>query len=261
MISNRTQDTAKTGGIAVIILAAGLGTRMRSDRAKVLHELRGRAMILYVVETAKKIAGDNIILVVGHQADTVRTIVSDYATVHYALQKEQRGTGHAVQTALPLLGKQTEHVVILCGDVPLLSSDTVHALVNDHIEKGRDMTLLAVDLENPFGYGRLILDGNRNLKKIVEETDATAEQKKVRTINAGIYCLKKEVLTDLIHHLQPANRQRELYLTDIVEIGNRHGKRIGVLFGKDPDEITGVNTAEDLSAVERRLNFRMMKKS
>jgi len=251
----------KKTDIAVIILAAGLGTRMRSDRAKVLHELMGRAMILYVVETAKPIAGENIILVVGHQADTVQSIVSAHATVQYALQKEQLGTGHAVQTALPFLGDQIAHVVILCGDVPLLSRDTIDALLDDHIEKGRDITLLAVDLENPSGYGRLILDQNQNLLKIIEETDATAEQKKIQTINTGIYCVKKETLIDTIHQLRPTNRQNELYLTDIVEIGNSHGKTVGVLFGNDPDEISGINTAEDLRAADRILKFRMIKKS
>jgi UDP-N-acetylglucosamine diphosphorylase/glucosamine-1-phosphate N-acetyltransferase len=259
---NQSQDTCrKINKVAVIILAAGLGTRMRSKKAKVLHELMGRAMILYVVETAIQVTGENIILVVGHQADTVQSIVSAHATVQYAFQKEQLGTGHAVQIALPFLDDQTRHVVILCGDVPLLSTDTIHALVDDHIEKDRDITLLAVDLENPSGYGRLILDGNQNLIKIVEEADATAEQKKIKTVNAGIYCVKRETLITTIHQLRPTNRQQELYLTDIVEIGNNHQKTVGVRFGNDPDEISGINTIDDLCAAECVLKSRMMKKS
>jgi UDP-N-acetylglucosamine diphosphorylase/glucosamine-1-phosphate N-acetyltransferase len=256
----QSQHGEKTN-VAVIILAAGLGTRMKSDKAKVLHELMGRAMILYVVETAKQVAGENIIIVVGHQADEVQSLVSAHSKVRYALQKNQLGTGHAVQTALPFLGDQIEHVVILCGDVPLLSTETIHALVDNHMEKDRHMTLLAVDLETPSGYGRLILDKNQKLLKIVEETDATAEQKKIKTINAGIYCVKKETLLQTVPKLRPANRQKELYLTDIIEIGNSYGKTAGVILGNDPDEISGINTAEDLCAADRILKSRMMKKS
>lgn len=251
----------KRTDVAVIILAAGLGTRMKSDKAKVLHELMGRAMILYVVETAQQVAGDNIILVVGHQADRVQSIVSAHATVQYALQKEQLGTGHAVQTAVPYLNDPITDIVILCGDVPLLTAHTLSALVDDHREKGWDITLLAVDVEDPSGYGRLILDGNRTVMKIVEEADASDAQKQIQTINTGIYCVKKETLLDTIGRLQPTNRQKELYLTDIIEIGNHQGKAIGVVFANDPDEMTGINTLEDLNAADRILKDRLMKKS
>jgi len=234
---------------------------MKSDKAKVLHELMGRAMILYVVDTAKQIAGEDIILVVGHQADRVRSIVSSHAGVCYAVQKEQLGTGHAVQTAVPFLDDRISDVVILCGDVPLLTPPTVAALVDDHREKGWDITLLAADVDNPFGYGRLILDKNRCVMKIVEETDASVQQKQIHTINTGIYCVKKGVLLETVGSLQPTNRQKELYFTDIVEIGNEHGKSIGVVFGNDPEEVIGINTIDDLNAADHILNGRLMKRA
>jgi bifunctional UDP-N-acetylglucosamine pyrophosphorylase/glucosamine-1-phosphate N-acetyltransferase/UDP-N-acetylglucosamine pyrophosphorylase len=247
--------------VAVIILAAGLGTRMKSDKAKVLHELMDRAMILYVVETAQQVVGDNIIVVVGHQAESVESTVSSHAKVQYALQREQMGTGHAVQTAVPLLGDQITDVVILCGDVPLLTPRTVSTLVDDHRRTAHDITVLAVNIEEPLGYGRLVLDEKNAVRKIVEEADASDEQKQIQTINTGIYCVKKETLLDTIYRLQPANQQKELYLTDIVEIGNRREKMIGVVYGNDTDETIGVNTIEDLSNAECLLKARMMKKS
>ncbi len=255
-----TSDARRTD-LAVIILAAGLGTRMKSDKAKVLHKLRGRPMILYVVETAEQVAGDHIILVVGHQADRVRSTVSSHAMVQYAFQKEQLGTGHAVQTAIPFLDDPISDIVILCGDVPLLTAHAVCSLVDDHREKGRDITLLAVDVDDPSGYGRLILDDDGTVMRIVEESDASEMQKRIRTINAGIYCVRKETLVDTVARLRPTNRQKELYLTDIIEIGNHFGRSIGVVFGDDPDQVTGINTVDDLWAAERLMNARSMKKS
>ena len=250
---------SKRPRVTVIILAAGLGTRMKSDQAKVLHELMGRAMILYVVETAKAVAGDNVIVVVGHQSEMVQSIVSSCGRVLYAFQKEQLGTGHAVQTAVPLLPDQITDIVILCGDVPLLTASTVCGLVDDHREKGRDITILAVDVKDPSGYGRLILDENRCVVRIVEEADASAEQKRIQTINTGIYCVKKEALLDTIGRLRPVNRQKEFYLTDIIEIANHRGRSIGVVFGNDPDEMTGINTIEDLTLADRILKARLRK--
>ncbi|RJQ56568.1 MAG: nucleoside-diphosphate-sugar pyrophosphorylase [Desulfobacteraceae bacterium] len=244
------------GSMSVIILAAGLGTRMKSKRAKVLHPLMGRAMILYVVETARQIAGENIIVVVGHQAESVRSIVSECATVTYAYQREQRGTGHAVQTAMPHIKQSVADVVILCGDVPLLTARTIHDLIVDHRRNSRDITLLAVELENPTGYGRVVLDENGSLLKIVEEADATDAQRAIKTINSGIYCVSREALADTVQKLNPNNAQGEFYLTDIIEIGKENGKSIGVLFGKDAEEVSGVNTLSDLNSAEQILSMR-----
>ena len=203
---------------AIVILAAGLGKRMKSGKAKVLHEILGKPMIMYVVETANRIAGNNVVLVIGNQADKVREMVSESAEVIFALQKDQLGTGHAVSCALPYLPDNTQEVVVLCGDVPLLTFETVMRLIKDHVKAKRDISLLAVEIDNPKGYGRVLFDKNRNVSGIVEEADASAEQKRIKTINTGIYCIKKEFLFDSLQKVKSDNVQGEFYLTDIVKI-------------------------------------------
>lgn len=235
---------------AVIILAAGLGTRMKSDKAKVLHEIMGVPMVLYVVETAKKAIGGSVILVVGHQAEQVREVVSAKMQVSYALQEKQLGTGHAALCALPFLPDETEQVVILCGDVPLLTPETVCRLLLDHSLADRDLTLLVVNVENPTGYGRILFDQDRNLLKIVEEADATADEKTIKTINSGIYCIKKQFFCDALKKINTNNAQGELYLTDIIEIGYRERRVLGVMISANVEETIGVNSREDLLHAE-----------
>ena len=246
---------------AVIILAAGLGTRMKSQTAKVLHELSGRPMILYVVETARHVVGDNVILVVGHQAEKVRQIVSERYHVTCALQEKQLGTGHAVLTALGHLPAFTRDVIILCGDVPLLLPQTIQTLLGNHRTSNRDITLLGVELDNPKGYGRLVLDKNRNLRKIVEEADATPEQKRIKTINTGIYCVKTDILSETLQKTNTRNVQGERYLTDIIELGNNAGMDVGVVFIDNYEEIIGVNTRGELKNAETIMRKRLSKRS
>jgi UDP-N-acetylglucosamine diphosphorylase/glucosamine-1-phosphate N-acetyltransferase len=246
---------------AVVILAAGMGKRMKSDKAKVLHEILGKPMIMYVVETAKKVAGNDVVLVVGNQAEKVRKIVSENHTVIFALQQDQLGTGHAVSCALPYLPDHTKNVIILCGDVPLLTFETVNRLLKDHILANRDISLLAVSINNPKGYGRVLFDEKMNVSGIVEEADASSEQKSIKTINTGIYCVKKEILFDSLNKIKSNNVQGEFYLTDIIELGYREGKVVGVLIGDDSEEIVGVNTKNDLMRVENILHNRVRNKS
>lgn len=245
--------------ISAIILAAGLGTRMASSKAKVLHELLDRPMILYVAETAREIAGNNIVLVVGHQAEKVRETVAREIGARYAMQEQQLGTGHAVLCALPLLPDGTEDVMILCGDVPFLTPQTAWELIDDHRAAGRDLSVLTVDVDNPTGYGRILLDENGRFEKIVEEADTTEAQKAIRTINSGIYCVKKEFLTEALQQVTPNNAQGEFYLTDIIEIGCAWGKVVGVMNGKDPEEVRGINSHQDLVAAEKILRGRQSK--
>jgi UDP-N-acetylglucosamine diphosphorylase/glucosamine-1-phosphate N-acetyltransferase len=188
---------------AVIILAAGLGTRMKSSKAKVLHEILDKPMVMYVVDVAKKLAGNNVVLVIGNQADKVRKVVSEKTDVLFALQKEQLGTGHAVLCALPHVPTHVREVVILCGDVPLLTEKTLTGLFEDHLKARRDISILAVEIENPQGYGRILMDEKRQLSGIVEEADASAEQKRLKVINTGIYCIKKEFLIDSLKQVKP----------------------------------------------------------
>lgn len=242
---------------AIVILAAGLGKRMKSGKAKVLHEILGKPMIMYVVETANRIAGNNVVLVIGNQADKVREMVSESAEVIFALQKDQLGTGHAVSCALPYLPDNTQEVVVLCGDVPLLTFETVMRLIKDHVKAKRDISLLAVEIDNPKGYGRVLFDKNRNVSGIVEEADASAEQKRIKTINTGIYCIKKEFLFDSLQKVKSDNVQGEFYLTDIVKIGYREGKVVGVIIGGDGEETMGVNNRHDLMTVENIMRNRL----
>ena len=245
------------GNPAVVILAAGHGKRMKSKKAKVLHEILGKPMVMYVVETASKVAGNNVILVIGNQAEKVRKMVSESAEVIFALQKEQLGTGHAVSCALPYIPDHTKEVIILCGDVPLLTSETVIQLNKDHVKAKRDISLLAVEIDNPKGYGRVLIDENRLVTAIVEEADATEEQKKIKTINTGIYCVKKEFLFDSLQKIKSDNLQGEFYLTDIVEIGYKEGKTVGVVVGKDFEEFLGVNNHQDLVVAENIMRNRL----
>ena len=243
--------------VAVIILAAGQGTRMKSEKAKVLHKLLGKPMVLYVVETAMQIAGQNVILVVGHQAQKVRDVVSEKAELIYAFQKEQLGTGHAVLCALPYIPPHIEEVVILCGDVPLITPQTVTDLVEDHLSKERDVSVLAVEIEDPRGYGRIIFDTNHRICAIVEECDAAEEQKRIKTINTGMYCVKKEFLSAVLPKVNAANAQGEIYLTDIIEIAYGAQKNIGAKIGGDHLEVMGINTRQELQRIESIMKQRM----
>jgi UDP-N-acetylglucosamine diphosphorylase/glucosamine-1-phosphate N-acetyltransferase len=242
--------------IAAIILAAGLGKRMHSPKAKVLHEVMGCPMVSYVVAAAGKIAGDALIVVVGHQAQAVRGVVSQAVAARYAHQEQQLGTGHAVQCALPLLPAGCEQVVVLCGDTPLLTAGTLEQLALDHVSHRRDATLLAVELEDPTGYGRVLLNAGGQVCGIVEEADASAGQRAIRLINSGIYCMRLNFLSEMLPRLSTDNAQREFYLTDIVRLGYESGRRIGVSHGADPDEILGVNTPQDLARVEALMAHR-----
>ena len=245
--------------VAVIILAAGLGTRMKSDRAKVLHEIDGRPMIRYVVETAQALNTKETIVVVGHQRSRVKAALSDFPRLKFAPQNEQLGTGHAVQCALPEVIETIDHVVVLCGDVPLLKASTVARLMHDHYHSGCVVTILAMNVENPTGYGRIVVDSNGDVDRIVEEADADDQQKKIQTINAGIYCIEKKFLNSAINSLSTNNAQNEFYLTDIVAIARAHSCRAGIVMGDDPIEVIGVNTLAELKTVDGVMQSRKSK--
>ena len=247
--------------VGIVILAAGLGTRMKSDKAKVLHEVCERPMIEHVVEAATAVVGSNVVVVVGHQAETVKSVVSRFFKVGYALQAEQLGTGHAVMCAMPYLPAQVEQVVILCGDVPLIRPSTIQRLIADHEDHGRDVTLLTVQMQNPTGYGRIISDEKNNLIGIVEESDADPDQKKIDLVNSGIYAVKRNFLSEALPQIGSENAQNEIYLTDIIGIGHRQGKAVGTVVGNDSAEIIGVNSLVELQAVEKYIKSDKAEKS
>ena len=236
--------------IAVIILAAGLGTRMKSDRAKVLHEVHGRPMVSYVVDTARKVTTENIVLVVGHQAEDVKKAVSHFSGLRFAFQQEQLGTGHAVACALPTIPENCLDVIILCGDVPLVTEKTIHRLVNDHLTAQRDVTVLAVHVDRPTGYGRILTTSNGEVEAIIEEADANDEEKKIHVVNTGIYCVKLKFLANALSKIRNNNAQGELYLTDIVAVGSNEMRKVGVLIAGNENEFHGINSKADLEVAE-----------
>ncbi len=236
--------------VSIIILAAGLGTRMKSNMAKVLHKISGKPMISHVLVSACDVAGNDVIVVVGHQADRVKDACLKVNPVSFAFQKEQKGTGHAVLCAMSEVPETAENIIILCGDVPLLKAETIRGLLADHVKKNRDLSLLAVELEDPTGYGRVLINENRELTRIVEQADATDDEKAISIINSGIYCVSKAFLSASLKKITPDNAQGEFYLTDIIGVGYDMDKNIGVYVGMDPEEVSGVNTLADLEAVE-----------
>ncbi len=242
------QDISRT--LAVIILAAGLGKRMKSHKAKVLHEIAGKPMLYYVIDAAMKLTEENVYVVVGFQSDIVQISMNSYFNVHYVLQEQQLGTGHAVSCAIPSLPECVNDVIILCGDTPLIQASTLDNFLKYHQHQQNDITLLAVNMPNPTGYGRLLLDTNRSVTGIVEEADANSEQRKIDIVNAGIYCINKQFLIDSLALLDTRNEQHEMYLTDVVGIGYRHGKKIGALIAEDTCETIGINSQDDLKAAE-----------
>ena len=234
----------------IIILAAGRGKRMKSDIPKVLHNLNGMPMIHYIIQTAVKISGENIIVVTGYKSNMVKEALTDDFKGSFAYQDEQRGTGHAVKCALPYLSKKTNYVVPLCGDVPLLKSETVEKLIDEHISKKAVVTVLTTRMPDPTGYGRIIINHEGDLSEIIEETDASTEQKKINIVNTGIYCIDREFLENALEKIMPINKQGEYYLTDIIKIGHSENKRIAMMSCDDAYEVSGINTLIELEEIQ-----------
>jgi bifunctional UDP-N-acetylglucosamine pyrophosphorylase/glucosamine-1-phosphate N-acetyltransferase/UDP-N-acetylglucosamine pyrophosphorylase len=239
---------------AAIILAAGKGKRMKSDIAKVLHEVKNRPMILYVVKAAKDVVGDRIYVVVGHQAAAVKKAISDHYKANFAFQEKQLGTGHAVKCAMKVIPDAIKQVIILCGDVPLVNPETIKKLVHYHCYNDCHLTVVGVKVDDPTGYGRIIVDEKGHFVKIVEQSDANETEKKVNIINSGIYCIETEFLKRYLPMLKQDNKQEELYLTDLVSFGVRDQWQIKVFMASNANECIGVNTIEELKQVESILN-------
>ncbi len=233
--------------LSVIILAAGKGTRMKSDLAKVLHPVAGNPMILHVISCARQVTSDpHIHVVVGHQARKVMQVVNTCCHVNFSFQKALLGTGDAVKCAMPALAHDVKDVVILYGDVPLIQPDIVTDLVSAHRTSHAKVTILAADLDNPSGYGRILQDPQKDVIGIREEADASDAEKKIQRINTGIYCFDRHFLSDSLDRLKPDNHQAEYYLTDVVGIACRKNEKVGVKVLKDSRRVLGVNTLDDL---------------
>ena len=235
--------------ISAVILAAGKGTRMKSDMAKVLHQVHGKPLITYVVKVAESLGCNPIAVVVGFQEDKVREVLRGRKII-FVSQKEQLGTGHAVlQTENALTGSDND-VLILYGDMPLMRLQTLKEFIDDHMVADSELSIITTNAENPFGYGRVVRDEEFNVIKIVEENDSTEEVKRIKEINTGIYCVNKNILFSALHRLKPENKQGEYYLTDIVEIAIEREVKINTFRVENQKEFIGVNTADDLKLIE-----------
>jgi len=237
--------------VTVVILAAGLGTRMRSKHAKVLHEAGGRALVEHVVRTALEIAPpERVFVVVGHQADRVRAKLAPYK-VQFVEQREQKGTGHALSVCREAIEPLGGLVVLLYGDGPLLEAGTVKKLVEKQTASTDAATLITTVLETPRGYGRIVRDGEGRLLAIVEEKAATPEQLAIREVNPGIYCFRSELLWRHIGEIKPDNPAQEYYLTDMPGILRRAGHSVGILEAEDARQLLAVNTRVELAEVDQ----------
>ena len=248
--------------LVVLILAAGLGTRMKSARAKVLHELGGLPLITYVCRTAQSLGPERIYVVVGHQASeverAVQTEVGDRAA--FVTQTEQRGTGDAVMAAQSQLENSDSLVLVLSGDVPLIRQETLEDFIRQHRTSKAACSILSVRLENPTGYGRIVRDESDCFLRIVEQKDATPEEQTVKEINSGIYCFDARKLFAALKRVEPSNQQGEYYLTDVPQILLADGEKVNVQQHGNAREVSGINTRAELAEFENLMRRSTIRK-
>jgi bifunctional UDP-N-acetylglucosamine pyrophosphorylase/glucosamine-1-phosphate N-acetyltransferase len=240
----------------VLILAAGLGTRMRSDRAKVLHRLDGKPLIEHVCKTALSLKPKKLFVIVGHQADEVKSTVCDSfgeTTVEFVQQKRQLGTGDAVNAARSHFEGNGSTLLILSGDVPLIRAETLRELIAVHRLENAACTILTVRLEDPFGYGRIVRS-HAGFERIVEQKDATDAQREIAEINSGIYCFDTGKLFNALTGVETHNAQGEYYLTDVPRILMEDRETVALFLHDRPIEVEGVNDRKQLAAVERMIH-------
>jgi UDP-N-acetylglucosamine diphosphorylase/glucosamine-1-phosphate N-acetyltransferase len=241
--------------LSAIILAAGKGTRMQTDQAKVLHLLCGEPLLAYSLRLAGTIHSDKIVVIIGHQAEMVRRAFPTPGLV-FVEQSPLLGTGHAVLQAREQFAGYAGMILILCGDVPCLKAATVEALIDRHCSQQAVVTVMTTMLNDPGSYGRVITGQDGDVLRIVEARDATDQEKEVREINTGIYCADSRFLFDAVAQIKNDNSQKEYYLTDIIEIACKAGCRVRSFIAADPFEVMGVNTLEDLEKVHDYLSCR-----
>ncbi len=247
--------------IKAVILAAGKGTRMKSETTpKVLHEIMGKTLLGYVLDNVKNFVSEEFVIV-GHHAQEVETFVkNNYTDARTVLQTPQLGTGHAVSMVCPYLENFDGVVLILCGDTPLIKEETLKEFVNFHLAQNSDLTVMSTIFDNPANYGRIIRDKDNSLKCIVEEKDATLEQKAVKEVNAGIYCLNWGKVKSAFSQLKTNNAQGEYYLTDIIAWGKEQKLNVNAYILQDSNEIYGINSRINLAQAGKIMNKRNLEK-
>src|SRR5277367_4437400 len=242
--------------VAIAIMAAGKGTRLKSKHPKVLHEVGGKPLLAHVITAATKVVPSrDVYAVIGHEADRVREALA-HTGIRFILQKEQRGTGHALMVARDGLASY-DQVIVLSGDAPLITSKTIQKLLDFHNSKRPAMTILTAQLEDPTGYGRVVrkAQASSEVKAIVEEKSATPAQRKIREINSGFYAFDAKLLFAHIDQLGNNNLHREYYLTDMAAILGKAKKGVMAISASDPDEILGSNTRAEMVEIDQRMRL------
>lgn len=235
--------------VAAVILAAGMGKRMKSELPKVLHKIDGRFMVDYVIDNARAAGVNRIVLVVGHKHEMVEKELAN-RQVKFALQIPQNGTGHAVQMAVPYLNDFDGDLLVLCGDMPLVSVSTIKNLIKTRHESKAAAVVLTVNLDEPGSYGRIIRDKGGYLDSIVEFKDASDSIKQIKEVNTGAYCFDYRNLLSVLGQLDSQNAQAELYLTDTIKLLKQKGLKVAALVSDDSNEGFGINSIDELSYVE-----------
>lgn len=244
--------------IKAVILAAGKGTRMKSNTPKVLHQIFGKPLLGYVLDNVKNLTNEAFVIV-GHHAEEVTDYVNKtYQNAKTVLQTPQLGTGHAVSMVCPALENFDGQVIILCGDTPIITEKTLREFVEYHNTQNSDLTVMSTIFENPTNYGRIIRETDNSLKCIVEEKDATPEQKAVKEVNAGIYCLNWTKIKNAFSQLTSNNAQGEYYLTDIIAWGKKNSLNVNAYILKNSDEIYGINSRLNLAEATKIINQRKL---
>ncbi len=235
--------------VAIVILAAGKGTRLKSALAKVLHRAGGRPLVEHVVRACQPLKPREIIAVVGHQAEDVTAAVTPLGA-KTVLQEPQRGTGHAMLVARRAISSRAKFAILLPGDAPLIRTETIAALARAHREAGAAATILSAEIENPAGYGRILRQDDGSVSAIVEDSALSDDQRAIREINSSIYCFSLDKLWPCLASLKPKNVHKELYLTDAIAVLRQKGEKVQAVRAADPDEVLGCNTRADLAAVD-----------
>ena len=238
-----------------VILAAGMGTRMKSKMPKVLHKVCGKPLSKWVIDASKAAGADKVCAVVGHKAETVKEVLGDVC--EFALQTEQKGTGHAVMQAIDVIKNSKGEVVILNGDTPLITAETINKAIEYHKNNGNQATVITAILDDATGYGRIVRDNDGSVLKIVEQKDASEEEKKINEVNSGRYVFDAQSLVYALDKITPNNAQGEYYLTDTLEILLSAGKKIGGYAISDNDEIRGINDRVQLNEAEKIMQKRI----
>lgn len=256
--SGRSLDRSGEAEARGLVLAAGRGVRMKSDRAKVLHEVLGRPVIHHVLRALRTAGVRDIGVVVGHQEEDVRLAVGE--GVRFIRQAEQKGTGHAVLCAQEWLKGFAGDVVVLAGDAPLVGSETIGAMIETHRRQGAACTLLTACLDDPKGYGRIARDPGGRFLKIVEELDASETERRIQEVNSGHYVFQAPSLFEALREIKPDNRKGEYYLTDVTARFAASGKTVATQRAADPAEVYGINTRQDLVSATNFLRWRVLQR-